>query len=322
VLVGEGGLRSQRGAEEGDGGLAGPRARGVDGVRQSEAGWRASARAVAPPTRARLGAGSRSIHTGFSGSARRGEVMWRARRRCRLATQPLGPGCTCAAAAAQVDEDRARLARLRARHVQHVVHVVGVCRRARRQDRTKTGRSTRSARAVGEDSLGKGLQQSVVSARRRRREPAPRTARPRTARRLPSQRPSERVGGGGGGLGEVKQGRGFARRPFAALRASERARREASTRAAAMDEHALEVTDAVGARGEARGGAHGAQELGSCVRRGAKDQSACNPFSNLVPLAAQPRPLRLSLSRRASRYSSSMASRKQSLQSQCPAGLK
>ena len=41
---------------------------------------------------------------------------------------------------------------------------------------------------------------------------------------------------------------------------------ELSTRAAAMDEHALEVTDAVGARGEARGGARGAQELVSYAR--------------------------------------------------------
>ena len=237
----------------------------VDGVRHGEVGWRASARAVAPPTRARLDAGSRSILTGLSGFARRGEVVWRARRRCRFATPPLGPVRASAAAAAQVDEDRGRLARLHARQVQHVVHVVRVCRWARRQCRTKTGRSTRSARAVGEDSLGKGLQRSTVSARRQRREPAPRTARPRTTRRPPSRRPSERVGGGVGGLGEVGQDRVFARRPFAALRASERARREASTRAAAMDEHALEVTDAVGARGEARGGARGAQELGSYV---------------------------------------------------------
>ena len=64
----------------------------VDGVRQSEVGWRASARAVALPTRARLDAGSRSILTGSSGSARRGEVVWRARRRCRFATPPLGSG--------------------------------------------------------------------------------------------------------------------------------------------------------------------------------------------------------------------------------------
>ena len=35
-----------------------------------------------------------------------------------------------------------------------------------------------------------------------------------------------------------------------------------------MDEHALEVMDAVGARGEARGGARGAQELGSYARKG------------------------------------------------------
>ena len=198
---------------------------GVDGVRQGEVGWRASARAVAPPTRARLDAGSRSILTGSSGSARRGEVVWRARRRCRFATPPSGPGRAGAAAAAQVDEDRERLARLRARHVQHVVYVVGVCRWARRQCRTKTGRSTRSARAVGEDSLGKGLQRSTISARRHRCAPARRAARPWAACRPPSRRPSERVGGGGGGLGEVGQGRGFARRPFAALRASERARR-------------------------------------------------------------------------------------------------
>ena len=156
----------------------------VDGVRQSEVGWRASARAVALPTRARLDAGSRSILTGSSGSARRGEVVWRARRRCRLATPPSGPGCACAAAAAQVDEDRARLARLRARQVQHVVHVVGVCRWARRQCRTKTGRSTRSAGAVGEDSLGKGLQRSTVSARRA--PPRAGAARRAPVGRLPS----------------------------------------------------------------------------------------------------------------------------------------
>ncbi len=144
----------------------------VDGERRGEVGWRASARAVVPPTRARLDADSRSIHTGVEGSARRGEVVWRARWSCRLATLPSGPGRAGAAAAAQVDEGRGRLARLRARHVQHVVHVVGVCRQARQQDRTKTGRSTRSARAVGEDRLGKGLQRCADSARRRRREPA------------------------------------------------------------------------------------------------------------------------------------------------------
>ena len=116
--------------------------------------------------------------------------MWRARRRCRLATPPSSPGRAGAAAAAQVDEDRGRLARLHARRAQHVVHVGCVCRWARRQCRTKTGRSTRSARAVGEDSLGKGLERSTVSARRHRRAPAPRAARPWAACRPPSRRPS------------------------------------------------------------------------------------------------------------------------------------
>ena len=170
--------------KEGAEGTRDRRREGVDSGRRGEVGWRASARAVAPPTRARLDAGSRSILTGSSGSARRGEVVWRARRRCRFATPPSGPGRAGAAAAAQVDKDRGRLARLCARHVQHVVHVVGVCRRARRQDRTKTGRSTRSARVVGEDSLGKGLQRSTDSARRRRREPA--LARRAPAACLPS----------------------------------------------------------------------------------------------------------------------------------------
>jgi hypothetical protein len=108
-----------------------------------------------------------------------------------------------------------------------------------------------------------------------------RSARPPTARCPPSRRPSERVGGGGGGLGEAGQGRGGARRQFASLRASERARREAPTRAAAKGELALEVTDAAGARGEARGCARSAQELGSYVCGGGAERGARRLFNDI-----------------------------------------
>ena len=211
-----------RSAAEGEGveGLLdrGRRAKST-GVRHGEVGWRASARAVAPPTRARLDAGSRSILTGSSASARRGEVVWRARRRCRFATPPSGPGRACAArlhkSKKTADDWRACALVTCSTSFTWSVCVAG------RDDKTEPrlgarhGRRGRSAKTGSGKvcSVARSLRGGAAVSRRSR------AARPRPSRRPPSRRPGERVGGGSGGLGEVGQGRGIAQRQFASSRA-------------------------------------------------------------------------------------------------------
>jgi hypothetical protein len=94
-------------------------------------------------------------------------------------------------------------------------------------------------------------------------------------------------------------------------RASLRARREASTRAAAKEGLALEVADAAGARGEARGGARGAQELDGYVRgRGIRSAENCNGKAGVVSRRCE---------RGAARRGAASATQREATQRECGA---